>query len=121
MKKLLILFTIINIFSCTKEKTPEPINPLVGNWRGPLEMGPNLYEFTNDSMFEYSDFIRNSTDIICYSGYTIKGNTLKVTGAYIIDLRNWPNKLPYDTSYSMQFSIINDSLYLNGIYRGKKY
>lgn len=114
MKKLLLIFTILSIVSCTKEQTPVPINPLIGNWRGPLKMGPNLYEFTNDSMFEYVD----SSDLLYYNGYTIKGDTLNITGAYMMD---WGKKSPYDTSYSIQFIISNDSLYINGTYKGKKF
>lgn len=110
--RILILLILIIFTSCKKETIE--VNPLVGNWRGPLAMGPNLYEFTNDSLFEYI----NSTDLLYYSGYTIKRNTLNITGAYKQD---WVKKTPYDTSYSVKFLIRNDSLFFNDVYKGKKY
>ena len=114
MKNLFILL-IICFTGCKVDDEIKPANPLANtNWRGPLAMGPNLYEFTNDSLFEYS----SETDLLYYSGYTIKGNTLNVKGAYKQD---WGKKTPYDTSYSVQFLIRNDSLFFNNIYKGKKY
>ena len=40
---------------------------------------------------------------------------------YYLLYRDWGKKTPYDTSYSVQFLIRNDSLFFNNIYKGKKY
>lgn len=112
--KLLLIISALLLIGCSKE-VPTPINPLAGtNWRGPKPMGPNLIEFTNDSMFEYID----STDLLYYSGYTIKNNSIFVIGNYISD---WGKKSRYDTTYTATFRISNDSLFLNNQFRGTRY
>ena len=77
-------------------------------------MGPNLIEFTNDSMFVYID----STDLLYYNGYTIKNNSISVIGNYISD---WGKKSRCDTTYTTTFRISNDSLFLNNQFRGTRY
>jgi hypothetical protein len=115
MKKLSLILVLFTLIACSKEEVVKPINPLAGtNWRGPLAMGPNLIEFTNDSMFEYVD----SLDSIFVSSYGMSGNTLRVKGVYSF---SWGVKNPYDTIYTTVFRISNDSLFLNGIFRGRKY
>lgn len=112
MKKILVLLLVIIGFTGCKKDEPiqTPINPLANtNWRG-----STLYEFTNDSLIEYNGY----TDLLYYSGYIVKADTIRVVGSYIND---WGKKSKYDTSYSVQFLIRNDSLFFNGIYKGKKY
>lgn len=111
MQKIILILIIIGFISCKKD---EPIyiqsNPLIGNWKS----AANLYEFTNDSMFEYI----GAKDLLYYSGYTIKENTLIIKGAYIKD---WGITLPYDTTYTVTFHIKDDSLFFNGSYKGKRF
>ena len=116
MKNIIILLLfIVGLTSCKKNEPIEtPINPLIGNWRGPLAMGPNLIEFTNDTFYEYID----SLDLIFVSSYKLDKQTILVKGHYTL---NWNINKPHDTSYSVQFVIRADSLFFNDIYKGKKF
>lgn len=109
--RLLLIISALLLIGCSKDA---PLNPLIGNWRGPKPMGPNLIEFTNDSMFVYID----STDLLYYNGYTIKNNSISVIGNYISD---WGKKSRCDTTYTTTFRISNDSLFLNNQFRGTRY
>ena len=124
MKKLLLIFTIISIISCTKEEE-EPlkiIHPLSNtNWaRAHTTItGVNqsdLLEFTEDTLFEYVA----DSDLIIVSTYKLSENMIHIRNIYDI---KWGNKRMLDSRYChcCIFNISNDSLYFNGVFKGKKY
>ena len=115
MKQLITVTLLLGfMFGCKKETLPEPINPLLNtNWRiGWAE----LTEFTPDTLLEYD----GSTDIMVTSTYKVVGNTIHIKNIYK-RIVLWDIRTTMDSSYSVEYKIINDTLYFNGKSKGAKY
>mgnify|MGYP000001622372 CR=1 FL=1 len=121
MKKLLFLSLILGIgfTSCTKEETvqPQQIVKLQTNvlkdtyWKNNLD----LLEFTQDTMFEYSEPL-NTTYV---SSYIINDSMLLVTNHYSI--KNGVKRNLTNSYFEYYYKVSNDSLYFNNAFKGKKY
>lgn len=129
MEKVIFILLILCSIGCSKMvEIPEPnfTTPLDStNWCVPLQRGPNLLEFRNGIFYEYV----SEKDLVLVCRYqalrkplfTIKNvylNEVAVQGLYY---QNWLDSSKYDTNYIMFVKIINDSLYINNVFREHKF